>query len=103
MNDWLTPGYVRAHSRIDYDCDDELIDIYIRSAERALLNYTRRTYDEIMAKWGGEKSVFPEDLMHATLMLVDHSYTQRSPADSRQMYAVPYTFDFLVKPYIKLS
>lgn len=100
--DWLTLGYVKAHSRIDFDCDDDLLELYIRSAERALLNYIRRTYDEVMARWG-EDGEFPEDLTHATLMLVDHSYAQRSPADSRQMYAVPYTFDFLVKPYIKLS
>lgn len=103
MKDWLTLGYVKAHSRIDFDCDDPMLEIYVRSAERALLNYIRRSYDEVLEKWGGDQGEFPEDLMHATLMLVDHSYTQRSPADARQMYAVPYTFDFLVKPYIKLS
>lgn len=103
MNDWLTMNYVKTHSRIDFDCDDAILQLYIRSAERALLNYIDRSYDEIIEKWGGEGCEFPEDLVHATLMLVDHSYTQRSPADTRQMYSVPYTFDFLVKPYIKLS
>lgn len=41
--------------------------------------------------------------MQAGLMLVDNSYLQRSPASSLNMSAVPYTFDLLVKPYMKLT
>lgn len=96
---WMTLDYVKAHSRIDFNCDDRLLELYVDSAEEALLHYTRRSFEEIVAKWGD----FPAPLVHATLMLVDHSYTQRSPADARMMYTVPYTFDFLVKPYIKLT
>ena len=45
----------------------------------------------------------PAPLMQAGLMLVDNSYLQRSPASSLNMSAVPYTFDLLVKPYMKLT
>ena len=36
-------------------------------------------------------------------MLVDLSYQQRSPVSPVSMYAVPYTFDLLIKPYMKLT
>lgn len=45
---------------------------------------------------------FPVPLIQASLMLVDNSYTQRSPASAQNLYSVPYTFDVLVKPYMKL-
>ena len=41
--------------------------------------------------------------LHSTgLLLVDNSYTHRSPSTPQQMYAVPYGFDILVKPYMIL-
>lgn len=49
---WMTLDYVKAHSRIDFDCDDRLLELYVDSAEEALLHYTRRSFEEIVAKWG---------------------------------------------------
>jgi hypothetical protein len=36
-------------------------------------------------------------------MLVDVSYQYRSPVSAQNMSIVPYTFDLLVKPYVKLT
>lgn len=95
---WLTIEMIKAHSRIDFECEDDLLMLYADSAEQTVLNICGRSYEEIVEKWGG----FPVPLIQASLMLVDNSYTQRSPASAQNLYSVPYTFDVLVKPYMKL-
>lgn len=111
---WLTLEYIKAHSRIDFDIDDTLLELYANAAEETVLNIIRRTYDDVLATFcttttadddGNETTTvgnFPNPLMQAALMLVDHSYQQRTPASAQQLYTVPYAFDFLVKPYMKL-
>jgi hypothetical protein len=42
-------------------------------------------------------------LVQAGLMLVAQSYQHREPASPQNLYAVPYAFDLLLKPYIKLT
>lgn len=112
---WLTLEFIKAHSRIDFDCDDELLTLYGDAAEQTVLNYLNRTYDETLEAFGitetttdaegntTETKVMPATLTQAALMLVDNSYQQRSPASAQSLYSVPYTFDALVKPYMKLT
>ena len=95
---WLTIEMIKAHSRIDFECEDDLLMLYADSAEQTVLNICGRSYEEIVEKWGE----FPVPLIQASLMVVDNSYTQRSPASAQNLYSVPYTFDVLVKPYMKL-
>lgn len=94
---WLTLEYIKKHSRIDYDCEDDLLDLYGRSAEYTILEICGRTYEEFITDYGE----IPAPLYEAALMLVDHSYLQRNPVSSVNMAAVPYTFDFKINPYIK--
>jgi len=89
---------MRKHSRIEYHCEDDLLELYGEAAEATLLNYIGMSYDEIV----GEDGKVPAPLMQAALMLVDVSYQFRSPVSSQNMSIVPYTFDILVKPYVKL-
>lgn len=95
---YITLEYIKKHSRIDFDDDDDLLTLYAEAAEETVLNYCNRTYDNLV----DEEGEVPKSIMQATLMLVDNSYAQRSPASVQQLYTVPYTFDALVKPYIKL-
>ena len=95
---WLTIEMIKMHSRIDFECEDDVLMLYADSAEQTVLNICGRSYEEIVEKWGE----FPVPLIQASLMLVDNSYTQRSPASAQNLYSVPYTFDVLVKPYMKL-
>ena len=95
---WLTLDYIHAHSRVDFDCEDSLLELYGASAEEAVLNVTRRTYDELIEEYGE----IPAPIYQACLMLVELSYTQRAPVTQTNLYTVPYAFDFLVKPYMKL-
>lgn len=96
---WLTLEYVKAHSRIEYDCEDNLLELYGSAAEESVLNWIERTYEDVLSEYGE----VPEPLYLAALMLVDFIYQQRSVVSMQNLYAVPYTFDYLVKPYMRLS
>ena len=100
---WLQIDWIKQHSRIDYDCDDALLELYANSAENALLRIIGRTYEEVVELYGTAEVPIPADLIHASLMLVDVAYTHRNPDAMNQMYLRDYTFDFLVKPFIKLT
>lgn len=96
---WLTLDYIHAHSRIDCKCEDDILTLYGDSAEETVLNTIGRTYEEVLEKYDG---TIPTPLYHAALMLVEVAYTQRAPITQTNMYVVPYTFDMIVKPYLKL-
>ena len=100
---WLTIEYIKKHSRIDYDCEDDLLELYGNAAEDMVMNTIRRDYDEIVEKFGTDDAPVPAALIQASLILVDTSYMQRTAVSPAQLYTVPYTFDFLVKPYMKLA
>lgn len=100
---WLTIDYIKQHSRIDFDCEDALLELYGESAEEMVLGITRRTYEEIVEKWGTEKIPVPANIIHASLLLVEQSYTQRSSVSQQNLYTVPYAFDMMIKPYMKLA
>ena len=38
---WLKIDYIKQHSRIDYDCEDGLLELYGESAEETVLNVIR--------------------------------------------------------------
>ena len=95
---WLSIDYIKQHSRIDFDCEDGLLEMYGDSAEDTVLAVCNSTYDDLVEVYGH----IPAPLYHAALLLVDNSYQNRTPASQQQLYAVPYGFDLLVKPYMKL-
>ena len=96
---WLSIDYIKQHSRIDFDCEDELLKLYGESAEDTVLNVIARSYTEVFEHYGE----VPKPLFVAALMLVEVSYTQRAPISQQNMYVVPYAFDMMVKPYMKLA
>ena len=98
---WLTLEKIKAQLRIepDFHDEDDLLEEYGESAEEVLLNYLSRTYEDVIEVYGR----VPAPLRHASLMLVDTSYQHRSPVNAQNMSLVPYTFDLLIKPYMRLS
>ena len=96
---WLTLEWIKKHSRIDFDCEDDLLELYGESAEDTVLNVIARSYTEVIEHYGE----VPKPLFVAALMLVEVSYTQRGPIAQQNMYTVPYTFDMMVKPYMRLT
>ena len=98
---WLTIERIKQQCRIepDFTEEDALLEMYGESAEEVLLNHLNRSYENLMEVYGH----IPAPLIHASLMLVDVSYQHRSPVSPQNMSIVPYTFDILVKPYMRLA
>lgn len=98
---WLTLDKIKAQLRIEagFTIEDDLLESYGRSAESTVLNSLNRTYYDLTEQYGE----VPDNIINASLMLVDVWYQHRSPVESLSMYAVPYTFELLIKPYMKLA
>ena len=98
---WLTIEQIKAQCRIeqDFTAEDELLEMYGESAENTVLNLLNRTITDIYEQYG----CIPRPLVHATLMLVAQSYQHREPVSPQNLYTVPYAFDLLLKPYLRLT
>ena len=95
---WLTISDIKKQLRVDFDDEDDVLELYGSAAEDTVLNYLNRTYQDLLENFGE----VPAPIRQATLMLVDNSYQHRSPAEPTQMYYVMYGFDSLIKPYMRL-
>lgn len=96
---FLTLDLIRAHCRIDDDCENELLQMYGDSAEATIFNMLDKTYEDVL----DEYSEVPTPIIHAALQLVDVSYTNRSPLTPQNLFQVPYTIDALLRPYMKFQ
>ena len=95
---WLTLEWIKQHSRIDFTCEDELLELYGGDAEETILNICNRTLEDIVEQYG----CVPKPLHVAALQLVELNYVHRSPDAMNQLCVVPNGFDMEVKPYMKL-
>ena len=98
---WLTLEKIKQQCRIepDFTLEDTLLTGYGNSAESTVLNYLNMTYYDLTVQYG----CVPQDIINASLMLVDEWYQHRSPIESVSLSVVPYAFDYLIKPYMKLA
>ena len=103
---FLTIDKIKQQLRLDCTCEAELLDMYGDSAEATLAAYIGfvdennvPSVDKMLEAYGG---TMPAPLVQAALLLVDTSYQFRGPVSAQNMSVVPYTFDLLVKPYVKL-
>ena len=98
---WLTLQKIKQQLRIeaDFTMEDAILTGYGNSAESTILNHLNRTYYDLTEQYGE----VPQDIINASLMLVDVWYQHRSPVESVNLSMVPYTFDMLIKPYMKLA
>jgi uncharacterized phage protein (predicted DNA packaging) len=94
---WLTVDWIKQHSRIDFDCENDLLELYGEAAEEAVLNVCNRTMEDMVEQYGQ----VPKSLYVAALMQVEASYNYRSAVSPQNLYNVP-GFSFHIKPYIKL-
>ena len=98
---WLTLDGIKAQCRIepDFHDEDELLEEIGEGAEETVLNVCNRTYEDIINIYGK----VPVSIVRASKMLCDIGYTHRSPISTQSIYQVPYTFDVLLKPYMRLD
>lgn len=85
---------------VDFDDDDEYIAMLGKTAFTSIVNRTRRTVAELKVLGRG---TFPEELKLATLQLAAHWYRVRENVSSASQSVVPYTLDYLIKPYTRLG
>lgn len=95
---WLSIEYIKAHTRICHDAENELLTDYAESAETAILNILNRSYEDLVATYGD----VPKDIKKASADLVALWYREREAVSSTPMSATPYNYDFILKPYIIL-
>ena len=103
---FLTIDKIKQQLRLDCTCEAELLEAYGNSAEATLAAYIGfmdennvPSVDRMLEAYGG---TMPAPLVQAALMLVDLSYQHRNPTSIQNLSIVPYSFDLLVKPYVKL-
>ena len=101
--EYLTLEYIKKHSRIDLDYEDDLLAKYGSAAEQAVAQLLNRgkTVAEMVASLTEEYGDLPDAVYQATLMLVDLGYQYRSPITPTSVNQVP-GFDILIKPYMVL-
>ena len=99
---YLTFEEIKAHLRLD-DNQAELertrLEGMAMAAEEAVLAIIRRSLTDVILTYNG----LPQRLVQVTLLLVDEWYQHRSPIDMGTMSTVPYAFDFMLKPMMRLS
>ena len=95
---YLTIDDIQAQLRLDFDCEDSLLELYGTGAEETILYLCNRTFENLIGEYGE----VPAAIRQVTLELVSQSYEQRSPASPTNLSAVPYNFDLLIKPYMLL-
>lgn len=99
---FLTLDQIKAQLRLDDEQaleEHDLLDLYGEAAEDMVLNSCNRTMEDIVEQYGN----VPKALVQAGLILVAQSYQHREPASPQNLYAVPYAFDLLLKPYMRLT
>lgn len=96
---YLKIDYIKQHSRIDYDCEDSVLELYANGAEETVLYLLNRTYENLIGTYGE----VPPAIVQVTLELVDASYEHRCPASPQNLSMVPYNFDLLIRNFLCLS
>lgn len=99
---FLNFNMIKAQVRLDdiqAQAEHDILCMYGESAEDTVLNMLGRTMEDMVEEYGK----VPVPVCHAALMLTDVSYQHRSPISPTNMSIVPYTFDIMLKPYMRLA
>ena len=99
---FITFEQIKQQLRLDKeqaDMEHDMLCDYGESAEETVLNTLNTTMEDIIEQYGR----VPKPIVHATLMLVDNAYKERSPISPQNMSSVPYSFDLMLKPYMRLT
>lgn len=98
---FLTLKQIKAQCRIeeDFTMEDTKLTLYGDSAEQVIFNMCQRPYEDFIETYGA----IPQDVVHAALLLVTASYEHNAAVSMQNLSMVPYGFDMLVKPYMRLA
>ena len=96
---WLSIDAIHAHCRIDFACEDAELEQIGIAAEQAILDLTRRTFDNFIDTYGR----IPDPIYNATLLLVQSLYKNRDAEEQRDSKEIAFGFSFMVKNYMVLT
>lgn len=99
---YITFEQIKAQLRLDdtqADLERTRLEGMAGAAEEAVLDIMRRSLVDVILTYNG----LPQRLVHVTLLLVDEWYQHRSTIEMGSMSSVPYAFDFMLKPMMRLS
>lgn len=99
---FLTFEQIKAQLRLD-DQQAELertrLEGMAEAAEDAVLTIIRRPLRNVKQVYGH----VPQKLIQVTLLLVDDWYQHRGTTENYTLSTVPYAFDFMLKPMMRLD
>lgn len=99
---YLTFEQIKQQLRLD-DQQAELEQMRLEgmamAAEEAVLAIIRRSLLDVILTYNG----IPQRIIQVTLLLVDEWYQHRAAAEPGTLSPVPYAFDFMLKPMMRLS
>ena len=96
---WLSVDAIKTHCRIDFDCEDAELEQFGIAAEQAILDLTRRTYENFIDTYGR----IPDPIFNATLLLAQSLYKNRDAEEQRDSKEIAFGFSFMVKNYMYLA
>ena len=96
---WLSIDAIHQHCRIDFNCEDAELEQYGIAAEQAILDLTRRTFENFIDTYGR----IPDPIFNASLLLVQSLYKNRDAEDQRDSKEIAFGFSFMVKNYMYLA
>ena len=104
----ITFDQIKQQLRLDdeqAEMEHDLLELYGDAAEEVLASMLNRgkTVAAMMESLTEDYGAVPSRAVQAALLLVDTSYRERSPVSTQSMAAVPYTFDLLIKPLMRLT
>ena len=96
---WLSLDAIHAHCRIDFNCEDAELEQMGITAEQAILDLTRRTYENFIDTYGR----IPDPIFNTSLLLVQSLYKNRDAEEQRDSKEIAFGFSFMVKNYMVLT
>lgn len=99
---YLTFEQIKAQLRLDdeqAELERTLLETYGDAAEDAVLTIIRRPLRNVKQVYGH----VPKKLILVTLLLVDEWYQHRASAEPGTLSPVPYAFDLILKPMMRLA
>jgi hypothetical protein len=96
---WLSVQAIHDHCHIDFNCGDAELEQFGIAAEQAILDLTRRTFENFVDTYGR----IPDPIFNATLLLVQSLYKNRDAEEQRESKEIAFGFAFMVKNYMVLT
>ena len=87
---WLSLDAIHAHCRIDFNCEDAELEQMGITAEQAILDLTRRTYENFIDTYGR----IPDPIFNTSLLLVQSLYKNRDAEEQRDSKEIAFGFSF---------